>query len=103
MDNRGKQLENIVYFELLKRYETINIGLTYHKDGARKTTVIKQIDFYCTKGTESILFQVTNDVDQSYEREINTFEYFKNARKIILHTNEYEAIHGDVEIKDIKK
>lgn len=73
----GFSLENVIYFELLRRGYTVNIG----KLGSQ------EVDFVCQKNAMVTYFQVTASMleEETFMREINPLKAIKdNYPKIIL-------------------
>lgn len=76
----GHMIENVVYFELLRRGYDVAVG----KVGTR------EIDFIATKDHEKIYFQVTDDMtsESTRERELAPLKMIRdNYRKVILALN----------------
>ena len=73
----GFSLENIIYFELLRRGYRVNIG---NIDNA-------EVDFVAQKNGEIIYYQVTTSLidQQTFERELSSLRSIKdNYRKYVL-------------------
>lgn len=73
----GFSLENIIYFELLRRGYRVNVG---NIDNA-------EVDFVAQKNGEIIYYQVTTSliVQQTFERELSSLRSIKdNYRKYVL-------------------
>ena len=80
----GFSIENIVYFELLRRGYQVNIG----KAGDF------EIDFIAKKAGEYTYFQVTADLtaESTFQREVNPLEKINdNYEKIVLTLDQFSA------------
>ena len=89
--DRGHILENIVYFELLRRGYDVAIGKIDNKE----------IDFIATKVNEKIYFQVTESMnnDAIRERELSPLMKVKdNYEKIVLCLDETEDIYEGIKV-----
>lgn len=78
----GFSLENIVYFELLRRGYKVNIG----KVGST------EVDFVAVKQDETIYFQVTADMtaETTFEREMKPLQSIQdNYEKVVLTLDRY--------------
>lgn len=87
--DRGHLLENVVYFELLRRGYEVAVG----KIGER------EIDFIATKGAEKSYFQVTEDLNAEHtrRREIKPLTMIRdNYEKVVLaaHTDSTAPVEG---------
>ena len=85
----GHLIENVVYFELLRRGYDVAVG----KIGTR------EIDFIATNDHEKIYFQVTDDMtaESTRQRELAPLKMVRdNYRKVILamHTNSTASVEG---------
>ena len=85
----GHLIENVVYFELLRRGYDVAVG----KIGTR------EIDFIATNDHEKIYFQVTDDMtsESTRERELAPLKMIRdNYRKVILamNTNSTASVEG---------
>lgn len=85
----GHLIENVVYFELLRRGYDVAVG----KIGTR------EIDFIATNDHEKIYFQVTDDMtsESTRERELAPLKMVRdNYRKVILamNTNSTASVEG---------
>ena len=85
----GHMIENVVYFELLRRGYDVAVG----KIGTR------EIDFIATNDHEKIYFQVTDDLtsESTRERELAPLKMVRdNYRKVILamSTNSTASVEG---------
>ena len=85
----GHMIENVVYFELLRRGYDVAVG----KIGTR------EIDFIATNDHEKIYFQVTEDMtsESTRERELAPLKMVRdNYRKVILamKTNSTASVEG---------
>lgn len=93
--NIGHILENIVYFELLRRGYDVAIGKV---DSA-------EIDFVATKADSKLYIQVTESMrgDEVRKRELRPLEAIRdNYKKIILTLDpETERSHGGIETIDL--
>ena len=90
----GHMIENVVYFELLRRGYDVAVG----KIGTR------EIDFIATNDHEKIYFQVTDDMtsELTRERELAPLKMVRdNYRKVILamNTNSTASVEGNEIIK----
>lgn len=84
----GFSVENIVYFELLRRGYNVNIGKVGNTE----------VDFVARKGEEIIYFQVTADMtaEETFEREMRPFRQIKdNYEKIVLTLDRFTAGNYD--------
>ncbi|MBR2299465.1 MAG: ATP-binding protein [Alphaproteobacteria bacterium] len=80
LSDTGRILENIVYFELLRRGYNVSVG----KIGDM------EIDFIATRGEEKIYIQVSNEINdaKTRERELGALQAVRdNFEKIILTMN----------------
>ncbi len=87
--DRGHILENIVYFELLRRGYDVAIGKIGNKE----------IDFIANKLNEKIYFQVTESMsnEETRERELNPLRKVEdNYEKIVLSLDEEEEIYEGI-------
>lgn len=85
--DRGHILENIVYFELLRRGYDVSIGKIDNKE----------IDFIAVKSNEKMYIQVTESIHnaETRERELEALKKVKdNYEKIVLSTDEEEVYDG---------
>jgi hypothetical protein len=76
----GHMIENIVYFELLRRGYDVAVGKIGNKE----------IDFIATKDDEKVYFQVTEDMtaESTRERELAPLKMIRdNYRKVIVAMN----------------
>ncbi len=85
----GHMIENVVYFELLRRGYDVAVG----KIGAQ------EIDFIATNDHEKIYFQVTDDMmaESTKQRELAPLKMVRdNYRKVILamNTNSTASVEG---------
>ena len=85
----GHMIENVVYFELLRRGYDVAVG----KIGSQ------EIDFIATKDHEKIYFQVTDDMtaESTRQRELAPLKMVRdNYRKVILamNTNSTASVEG---------
>ena len=85
----GHMIENVVYFELLRRGYDVAVG----KVGAQ------EIDFIATNDHEKIYFQVTDDMtaESTRQRELAPLKMVRdNYRKVILamNTNSTASVEG---------
>lgn len=81
-DNLGHQIENVVYLELLRRGYKVDIG----KDGN------KEIDFIAKKGNEIEYYQVTQQIPENSDREIqNLVNIPDNYKKILITANRMDV------------
>lgn len=84
----GFSVENIVYFELLRRGYNVNIGKVGNTE----------VDFVARKGEEIIYFQVTADMtaEETFEREMRPLRQIKdNYEKIVLTLDRFTAGNYD--------
>ncbi len=87
--DRGHILENIVYFELLRRGYDVTIGKIDNKE----------IDFIANKLNEKIYFQVTESMsnEETRERELNPLRKVEdNYEKIVLSLDEEEEVYEGI-------
>jgi predicted AAA+ superfamily ATPase len=101
--NYGKQLENIVFFELKRRFNKVNIGYASNvSNGERKSL---QIDFFCQNRVGKFYFQVCENItnEETLNREINALKKVKDGRKILLNNSGVNKNIDEIEIIDIKK
>lgn len=75
-DNLGHQIENVVYFELLRRGYSVNVG----KLGSQ------EIDFVARKGEEVRYYQVTQHLPEQSDREIANLLLIPDAYQKFLLT-----------------
>lgn len=91
----GFSVENIVYFELLRRGYRVNIG----KYGNT------EVDFVARKQEKLVYFQVTADMtaESTFEREMRPLREIKdNYEKIVLTLDEYSVGNYDgIEVKNV--
>ena len=85
----GHMIENVVYFELLRRGYDVAVG----KIGSQ------EIDFIATKDHEKIYFQVADDMtaESTKQRELAPLKMFRdNYRKVVLtmNTNSTASVEG---------
>lgn len=77
-DNIGHQIENVVYLELLRRGYKVDVG----KDGNQ------EIDFIAKKGNEIEYYQVTQQIPDNSNREIqNLMNISDNYKKTLITAN----------------
>lgn len=89
--DRGHILENIVYFELLRRGYDVAIGKIDNKE----------IDFIANNPKEKIYFQVTESLsnEDTRKRELDPLKKIKdNYEKIILSLDENEDIFDGIKV-----
>ena len=89
--DRGHILENIVYFELLRRGYDVAIGKIDNKE----------IDFIANNPKEKIYFQVTESLsnEDTRKRELDPLKKIKdNYEKIILSLDETEDIFDGIKV-----
>ncbi|MDR2653765.1 MAG: ATP-binding protein [Mycoplasmataceae bacterium] len=101
--NHGKQLENIVFFELKRRFNKINVGfVSIVEDGKR---VNYQIDFFCQNKMEKVYFQVCEDISDFsvLHREIKILKKINNGQKILLNNSNINKEIDEIKIMDVKK
>lgn len=94
--DRGHILENIVYFELLRRGYDVAVGKIGNKE----------IDFIATKVNEKIYFQVTETLmgEETRIRELSPFYDIKdNYEKIILSLDENEDVIDGIKVINVIK
>lgn len=87
--DRGHILENIVYFELLRRGYDVTIGKIDNKE----------IDSIANKLNEKIYFQVTESMsnEETRERELNPLRKVEdNYEKIVLSLDEEEEVYEGI-------
>ncbi len=86
----GQMVENIIYNELIYSGYNVKVGsFTQIEKNKEGKSVAKnyEVDFYATKGTESIYIQVTDNIDdiKTKERELRPFFLIKDSiKKVIL-------------------
>lgn len=85
----GHIIENVVYFELLRRGYDVAVG----KIGT------KEIDFIATRDNQKIYYQVTEDMtaDSTRERELAPLRMVRdNYKKVVvtMHTNSTASVDG---------
>lgn len=84
LSDTGRVIENIVYFELLRRGYKVSVGKFYDNE----------IDFIAYNEKEKLYIQVCEDIttEKTKNREITPLEKIKDSfPKIILTTNEIEV------------
>ena len=89
--DRGHILENIVYFELLRRGYDVAIGKIDNKE----------IDFIANNPKEKIYFQVTESLsnEDTRKRELDPLKKIKdNYEKIILSLDETEDVFDGIKV-----
>lgn len=94
--DRGHTLENIVYFELLRRGYDVAIGKIGNKE----------IDFIANKTNEKIYIQVTESMkdETTRNRELAPLYIIKdNYEKIVLSLDETEEIIDGIKILNVMK
>jgi len=74
MNNRGSELENLVYLELLRRGYTVDIG----KIDA------KEIDFIARKMDEILYIQVALELPNDSRETDNLLHIRENHRKMVI-------------------
>ena len=86
----GQLIENVIYNELIYHGYNVMVG-TFNQFEKNKNneSVVKtyEVDFFATKGIESIYIQVTDNIDseQAKQRELRPFYLIKDAnRKVIV-------------------
>jgi hypothetical protein len=87
----GHMIENIVYFELLRRGYDVAVGKIGNKE----------IDFIATKDDEKVYFQVTEDMtaESTRERELAPLKMIRdNYRKVIVAMN----VHSTASVEGIE-
>lgn len=92
--DRGHILENVVYFELLRRGYDLSVGKVYEKE----------VDFIATKADEKKYYQVTESIiaPDTRERETSALMSIKdNYEKIIL-TNDNDIIPSQQGLKIVQ-
>lgn len=81
-DNIGHQIENVVYLELLRRGYKVDVG----KDGNQ------EIDFAAKKGNEIEYYQVTQQIPDNSDREIqNLMNISDNYKKTLITANRMDV------------
>ena len=81
-DNIGHQIENVVYLELLRRGYKVDVG----KDGNQ------EIDFVAKKGNEIEYYQVTQQIPDNSDREIqNLMNISDNYKKTLITANRMDV------------
>ena len=92
--DRGHILENIVYFELLRRGYDVAIGKIDNKE----------IDFIANKPNEKVYFQVTESMNDEVTREKELSPLMKvkdNYEKIILSLDETEDTFNGIKVINV--
>ncbi len=91
-------IENVVYNELVYHGYNVMVGsFNQFEKNKNNKSVVKQyeVDFYATKGIESIYIQVTDNIDdiQTKKRELRPFYLIKDAiKKIVLINRPIQAL-----------
>lgn len=81
-DNIGHQIENVVYLELLRRGYKVDVG----KDGNQ------EIDFIAKKESETEYYQVTQQIPDNSNREIqNLMNISDNYKKTLITANRMDV------------
>ena len=88
VSDNGRILENIVYFELLRRGYTVFIGK--YED--------KEIDFIATKQDEKLYIQVNDrmDANKTFSRELGVLQQIRDSHPKMVLTND-EMLVGSTE------
>jgi len=92
--NNSRIMENIVYFELLRRGYKVTIGCVGNYE----------IDFVCKKMDEKIYVQVTRELthDDTIEREFRPLLMVKdNYPKYVISTDEFDMSHEGIKHMNI--
>lgn len=94
MKDSGHKIENIVYFELLRRGYDVAVG----KVGTR------EIDFIASKADEKIYYQVTDDAEseETMRRELSAFDDIKDNFEKVLIARKAKTMRTEKGIKIIK-
>ena len=89
----GQLIENVVYNELIYHGYNVMVGSfnQFEKNKNNESVVKKyEVDFYATKGIESIYIQVADNIDdiKTKERELRPFHLIRDAKKKIILVNQ---------------
>ena len=89
--DRGHVLENIVFFELLRRGYRVSIGKLYNKE----------VDFIAEKAREKIYIQVTETIfgETTRERELAPLRAIKDAHPKLVLSMDHEFMDSEDGIK----
>jgi predicted AAA+ superfamily ATPase len=97
-NNYGFKLENIIFIELLRRYDNVYTYSGYNG---------VDIDFICLKDGVITYFQVAKTINnnRTYNREIDSLEKLRNSNEKILlvHDNISEVTESGIKIINIQK
>lgn len=82
-------LENVIYKELLIHNYNVKVGTFNQVEKNNNKSILKtyEVDFYATKGTDTLYLQVTDNIDEENLklREITPFKFIRDSNmKIIL-------------------
>ncbi len=94
--DRGHVLENVVYFELLRRGYDVAIGKISNKE----------IDFIANKPNEKAYVQVTESMKDSATRERELAPFYDirdNYEKIVLSLDETEDVIDGMKVVNVMK
>jgi hypothetical protein len=92
--NNGRIMENMVYFELLRRGYDVTIGIVGDYE----------IDFVCKKMGEKIYVQVTRELsnEDTIEREFRPLLLVRdNYPKYVISTDDFDMSHDGIKHKNI--
>ena len=88
----GKLIENVIYNELIYHGYNVKVGtFTQVEKNKNNESVAKnyEVDFYATKGIESMYIQVADNIDslETRGRELRPYHLINDARKKIVIVN----------------
>jgi predicted AAA+ superfamily ATPase len=105
LQDTGKQLENIVCLELLRRYTKVNTGMYQYTDIKNKTTLTNEVDFICRNNSEVVYIQVCEDISKEdvLQRELFILRKINNGKKLLLNNNGINTVIDGIDIVDVTK
>jgi predicted AAA+ superfamily ATPase len=105
LQDAGKQLENIVCLELLRRYTKVNTGMYQYTDIKNKTTLTNEVDFVCRNNSEVVYIQVCEDIskEEVLQRELFILRKINNGKKLLLNNNGINTVIDGIDIVDVTK